>query len=171
MTETTDIKALLLDMRYLAERIIECQGENSEGEEIIHLYDLSDTTFKAENILLVLGALEAERQQREAAEVVALAMRDDMRLAREELAASRGAQDPVAWEWQDGEQRHVTNDEERARDLAWDGVKLTPLSVCQRKPVVVLPEPCDDGHGIEWFSRSSIESMLEAAQIVVKDGE
>lgn len=35
--------------------------------------------------------------------------------------------DPVAWTWQHVKQWHVTNDEERARDLAWDGVKVEPL--------------------------------------------
>ncbi|WP_228302869.1 hypothetical protein [Klebsiella pneumoniae] len=35
--------------------------------------------------------------------------------------------DPVAWTWQHLKQWHVTNDEERARDLAWDGVKVEPL--------------------------------------------
>jgi hypothetical protein len=63
MTDTTDIAALMRDMRDLADRIVECQGENSDGEEIIHLYDQSDTTFKAQNILLVLNAFEAERQR------------------------------------------------------------------------------------------------------------
>jgi hypothetical protein len=63
MTDTTDIAALMRDMRDLADRIVECQGENSDGEEIIHLYDQSDTTFKAQNILLVLNAFEEERQR------------------------------------------------------------------------------------------------------------
>jgi len=63
MTDKTDIAALMRDMRDLAYRIVECQGENSDGEEIIHLYDQSDTTFKAQNILLVLNAFEAERQR------------------------------------------------------------------------------------------------------------
>ncbi|WP_223509468.1 hypothetical protein [Rahnella sp. GSA61A] len=62
MTDTTDIAALMRDMRDLADRIVECQGENSDGEEIIHLYDQSDTTFKAQNILLVLNAFEEQRQ-------------------------------------------------------------------------------------------------------------
>lgn len=35
--------------------------------------------------------------------------------------------EPVAWTWQHLKQWHVTNDEERARDLAWDGVKVEPL--------------------------------------------
>lgn len=34
---------------------------------------------------------------------------------------------PVAWTWHYREQWHVTNDEERARDLAWDDVKVEPL--------------------------------------------
>lgn len=36
-------------------------------------------------------------------------------------------QEPVAWTWHYREKWHVTNDEERARDLAWDGVKVEPL--------------------------------------------
>lgn len=35
--------------------------------------------------------------------------------------------EPVAWTWQHVKQWRVTNDEERARDLAWDGVKVEPL--------------------------------------------
>lgn len=68
MIEKTDIPTLMRDMRDLADRIVECQGENSNGEEIIHLYDQSDTTSKAQNILLVLNAFEAERQRAERAE-------------------------------------------------------------------------------------------------------
>ncbi|WP_335898922.1 DUF551 domain-containing protein [Klebsiella variicola] len=46
-------------------------------------------------------------------------------LARMALAALDS--EPVAWTWQHLKQWHVTNDEERARDLAWDGVKVEPL--------------------------------------------
>lgn len=46
-------------------------------------------------------------------------------LARIALAAIDS--EPVAWTWQHLKQWHVTNDEERARDLAWDGVKVEPL--------------------------------------------
>ncbi|HGK3911480.1 hypothetical protein [Klebsiella pneumoniae] len=46
-------------------------------------------------------------------------------LARMVLAATDS--EPVAWTWHYREQWHVTNDEERARDLAWDGVKVEPL--------------------------------------------
>ncbi len=46
-------------------------------------------------------------------------------LARMALAAMES--EPVAWTWQHLKQWHVTNDEERARDLAWDGVKGEPL--------------------------------------------
>ncbi|EPF3396938.1 MULTISPECIES: DUF3850 domain-containing protein [Klebsiella pneumoniae complex] len=45
-----------------------------------------------------------------------------------ELQESRKADsEPVAWTWQHLKQWHVTNDEERVRDLAWDGVKVEPL--------------------------------------------
>ncbi|HCI9217771.1 TPA: hypothetical protein NQE19_001463 [Klebsiella pneumoniae] len=51
---------------------------------------------------------------------------DEIReLARMALAAMDS--EPVAWTWQHLKQWHVTNDEERARDLAWDGVKVEPL--------------------------------------------
>ncbi len=70
MTDTTDIASLMLKMRTLADRIIDAEGENNNGEvgQIIEMYDAADTTFKAQNILLVLNALEAERQQREKAD-------------------------------------------------------------------------------------------------------
>lgn len=65
MTDATDIKALMLKMRNLADRIIDAEGENNNGEvgKIIEMYDAADTTFKAQNILLVLNAFEAERQR------------------------------------------------------------------------------------------------------------
>lgn len=45
--------------------------------------------------------------------------------------------EPVAWTWHHLKQWHVTNDEERARDLAWDGVKVEPLyRHAQPAPVV-----------------------------------
>ncbi|HCJ9744684.1 TPA: hypothetical protein NV992_000436 [Escherichia coli] len=51
--------------------------------------------------------------------------------------------EPVAWTWQHLKQWHVTNAEERARDLAWDGVKVEPLyrhtqPVPEMKPVGYL---------------------------------
>lgn len=46
--------------------------------------------------------------------------------------------EPVAWTWQHLKQWHVTNDEERARDLAWDGVKVEPL-YRRAQPVPAVP--------------------------------
>lgn len=68
MTDTTDIAALMLKMRNLADRIIDAEGENNNGEvgKIIEMYDDADTTFKAENILLVLSAFEEQRQRADA---------------------------------------------------------------------------------------------------------
>ena len=53
--------------------------------------------------------------------------------------AAFGAE-PVAWRWFHLNQWHVTNDEERARDLAWDGVKVIPLYTAP--PAQVVPENC-----------------------------
>lgn len=47
--------------------------------------------------------------------------------------------EPVAWTWQHLKQWHVTNDEERARDLAWDGVKVEPL-YRHPQPAPVVPD-------------------------------
>lgn len=52
--------------------------------------------------------------------------RQDAIMARE-LQQYRAAAEPVAWQWFHLNQWHVTNDEERARELAWDGVKVVPL--------------------------------------------
>lgn len=51
--------------------------------------------------------------------------------------------EPVAWTWQHLKQWHVTNDEERARDLAWDGVKVEPL-YRHAQPAPVVPEEVTD---------------------------
>lgn len=50
--------------------------------------------------------------------------------------------EPVAWTWQHREQWHVTNDEERARDLTWDGVKVEPLYRHAQQPIVPATLPC-----------------------------
>lgn len=57
-----------------------------------------------------------------------------------ELQERRKAdREPVAWTWQHLKQWHVTNDEERARDLAWDGVKVDPL-YRHAQPAPVVPD-------------------------------
>lgn len=54
---------------------------------------------------------------------------EDFRAEQAGMPPAQPAADsePVAWTWQHLKQWHVTNDEERARDLAWDGVKVEPL--------------------------------------------
>ncbi|MCR6134759.1 hypothetical protein NU406_19945 [Klebsiella pneumoniae] len=52
-------------------------------------------------------------------------LEESQQLARMVLAAMDS--EPVAWTWHYREQWHVTNDEERVRDLAWDAVKVEPL--------------------------------------------
>jgi len=46
--------------------------------------------------------------------------------------------EPVAWTWQHLKQWYVTNDEERARELAWDGVKVEQL-YRHAQPAPVVP--------------------------------
>lgn len=48
--------------------------------------------------------------------------------------------EPVAWTWQHREQWHITNDEERVRDLVWDGVKVEPLYRHAQPAPVVVPD-------------------------------
>ncbi|MGO2458800.1 MAG: hypothetical protein ACTH8P_01305 [Ewingella sp.] len=172
MTDKTDIAALLLEMRDLADRIVECQGENSEGEEIIHLYDQSDTTFKAENILLVLDALEAERHRadsetksagywrRAAAQETARANK-----AEAELAALRGQKGQIAfrYRWVADEEHEASRwmYEDRPEEFdsimklegaEWEEFRITPASKLTIKEAVSA-----------YISKS--------AGIVVKDGE
>ncbi|CAM7898861.1 DUF551 domain-containing protein [Klebsiella michiganensis] len=84
-------------------------------------------------------------------------------IARIALAAIDS--EPVAWTWQHREQWHVTNDEERARDLAWDGTKVIPLyRHAQPAPVVMddikLRELFDS-----WFaSDCSFDRSPEASE-------
>lgn len=47
---------------------------------------------------------------------------------------------PVAWQWFHLNQWHVTNDEDRARDLAWDGVKVEPLYAAPQLPQPAVPD-------------------------------
>ena len=65
--------------------------------------------------------------------------RDIESIARE-LQQYRAAAEPVAWQWFHLNQWHVTNDEERARELAWDGVKVLPLYAVPQLPQPVEPE-------------------------------
>jgi hypothetical protein len=69
-------------------------------------------------------------------------------LMRELREVRRARDEPVVWTWQHLEQWHVTNNEERARDLAWDGVKVIPLYTAPPAPVVD-----DDDNFYSWFGR------------------
>lgn len=63
------------------------------------------------------------------------------RVARMALAALDS--EPVAWTWQHLDQWHVTKDEERVRDLVWDGVKVEPL-YRHAQPAPVVPDDVMD---------------------------
>lgn len=58
--------------------------------------------------------------------------------------------EPVAWTWQHLKQWHVTNDEARARDLAWDGVKVEPLYRHAQSAPVVPDEIKHRIGGLDW---------------------
>ena len=74
---------------------------------------------------------------------------DEIRqMARMALAAMDS--EPVAWTWQHLKQWHVTNDEARARDLAWDGVKVEPL-YRHAQPAPVVPDEIKHRiGGLDW---------------------
>lgn len=66
-------------------------------------------------------------------------------LMRELREVRRAKGEPVPWTWKHLEQWHVTNNEERARDLAWDGVKVIPLYTATTAPVVDADAHADAG--------------------------
>ena len=118
MTDTTDIASLMLKMRTLADRIIDAEGENNNGEvgQIIEMYDAADTTFKAQNILLVLSAFEEQRQRADALQTERGEFRRRLKLERsiledadKELAELKGDQVPVGWRFEDCENEPCTN--------------------------------------------------------------
>lgn len=65
-----------------------------------------------------------------------LSLKEQFYLEALRLLVAAMDSEPVAWTWQHLKQWHVTNDEERARDLAWDGVKIEPLYRHAQQPVV-----------------------------------
>lgn len=72
---------------------------------------------------------------------IGYAMSDAVK-AFDELLEVRKAE-PVAWEWFYYKQWHVTNDEERARDVAWGGVDVVPLyRHAPPAPAVPATLPC-----------------------------
>lgn len=68
--------------------------------------------------------------------------------------------EPVAWTWQHLKQWHVTNDEERARDLAWDGIKVDPL-YRHAQPVPVVP---DDYQRLRELYHAQEKRLFKIAQ-------
>ena len=70
--------------------------------------------------------------------------------------------EPVAWMWHHFKQWHVTNDEERARDLAWDGVKVVPLYRHPQQPVVP--------GGWKMVPIDATREMIDAARRAEEDG-
>ncbi|MGV6568974.1 DUF551 domain-containing protein [Klebsiella pneumoniae] len=68
--------------------------------------------------------------------------------------------EPVAWTWQHLKQWHVTNDEARARDLAWDGVKVEPL-YRHAQPVPVVPEEKSIPNTLSMYAVDAVAAIAE----------
>lgn len=201
MTDTTDIAALMRDMRDLADRIIDAEGENNNGEvgRIIDMYDAADTTFKAENILLVLNAFEAERQRAEQLSKSEWKMAGELSEAQAELTALKGEQVPVGkfvFEPSGERWHHIKHGEHQHAEPK---LKLVKLFTQPQKPVVhpdtkrmdwlcahvvEVRQPlfygshamfygqCDSDDCEEYHSklREQVDAAIEAGGIV-KDGE
>lgn len=100
-------------------------------------------------------------------------VQDDEAAAMARALLPAQEQEPVAWQWQNHGQWHVTNDEERARDLAWDGVEVLPLYT-HPAPVPAVPDAVTkllnilDRHTVElgWC-----EPPISLAELVIaRDG-
>ncbi|HBQ2945564.1 hypothetical protein HVW75_03140 [Klebsiella pneumoniae] len=101
---------------------------------------MTKSTITRERIQRIIRAIDSEAYDEE--EIREWLSSDEiMELSRMALAAMDS--EPVAWAWHYREQWHVTNDEERVRDLAWDGVKVEPL-YRHAYPATEYPEvlPC-----------------------------
>ncbi len=73
--------------------------------------------------------------------------------------------EPVAWTWQHREQWHITNDEERVRDLVWDGVKVEPLyRHAQPAPVVLADGKLRELFDAWFASDCSFDLSPEASE-------
>lgn len=69
--------------------------------------------------------------------------------------------EPVAWTWRYREQWHVTNDEERARDLAWwDAVKVEPL-YRHAQPAPVVPEEKPIPNTLSMYAVDAVAAIAE----------
>jgi len=183
MTHTTDLSVLMLKMRTLADRIIDAEGENNNGEvgKIIDMYDAADTTFKAQNILLVLNAFEAERQRADANEPVRcegvpqhvhdmIDMQETIDELRAEIAELKSDQVPVYQMYYDGFWRDV--DKEHYEHFKIKGSEVRELFTALQLPVVpeswqlVPKEPTHEmlDAGAESFGTYDVyRDMLSAA--------
>lgn len=208
MTETTDIKAL---REALAASTDFVNAEITTGgkADLQMWLDVVYPEFTAKiikELIELRDQLEAERQQREAAERVASARltaidsthknrvmwRDRAEKSEAELAALRGTQEPVGkfagWglycaetdefgSWLYSRPRKDTDDA-----ITQHGYVNVELFTHPPKPVVVLPKRhlgiVQNGHAVmvpysggHWLNKTAVIESLEAAGIVVKDGE
>lgn len=90
------------------------------------------------------------------------ATRDEWMSMAAELQERRKADsEPVAWTWHHLKQWHVTNDEERVRDLVWDGVKVEPL-YRHAQPAPVVPEEKPIPNTLSMYAVDAVAAIAEA---------
>ncbi|MFK3707155.1 hypothetical protein ACI2JR_19825 [Klebsiella sp. NPDC088457] len=78
--------------------------------------------------------------------------------------------EPAAWTWQHLDQWHVTNDEERARDLAWDCVKVMPLYRHAQPAPASEPVFFIEVEGDDWINAGRIEGKNRPDLVLLPDG-
>lgn len=76
----------------------------------------------------------------------------DMQAVFDRVETVLAKSEPVAWRWFHLNQWHVTNDEDRARDLAWDGVKVMPLYTSP--PALVVPDEMAISDDMNLYQKS-----------------
>ncbi|HFP9220800.1 TPA: hypothetical protein ACTXAA_001239 [Raoultella planticola] len=85
-------------------------------ERLVKILSETQATIMEHNSRCVRGSVEVDAR-----------LFESMLMELQERRKAAMDSEPVAWTWHHPKQWHVTNDEERVRDLVWDGVKVEPL--------------------------------------------
>lgn len=114
----------------------------TSDERLVKILSETQATIMEHNSRCVRGSVEVDAR-----------LFESMIMELQERRKAEKDSEPVAWTWHYREQWHVTNDEGRARDLAWDGVKVESLyRHAQPAPVV--------GADLLHAAASAIEDLL-----------
>ncbi|HIF5760528.1 TPA: hypothetical protein ACX3MK_004178 [Raoultella ornithinolytica] len=124
----------------------------TSDERLVKILSETQATIMEHNSRCVRGSVEVDAR-----------LFESMIMELQERRKAAMDSEPVAWTWHYREQWHVTNDEGRARDLAWDGVKVEPL-YRHAQPAVVSEKIIDNFE--EEFRRAfevsaAVEQLIE----------